>query len=186
MTISNFKRIYNAGAKNISLSKIMLTEKIHFKGIEKSPKIPLVYSPLCIVRKISDNEYALVTGFRDFISAKAKGLPTISAIIVPDENRHRFLKSLDMTFEMVKTSSLFPSPDWTTPSPAKTKACIDKYRNQGILGKRIAVTPKGKILDGYSAVCAARELGLEKIPVYVFSERRWKYLNRSQKVQKST
>lgn len=186
MTISNFKRTYSTDGKSIPLNSIVLTEEIHLKGLEKEINISPVDSPLCIVRKISDNEYALVTGFRDFISAKSKGLPTISAIIVPDKNRRSFLKSLDMTFEIVETSSLFSPPNWHLPSPIKIKACINKYYNQGILGKKIAVTPKGKILDGYSGVCAARELRLEKIPVYVFSESRWKYLNRSQKVKKST
>lgn len=186
MTISKFKRIYEPDAKAIPLTSILIKEKIHLKGLEKKAKIPTVDEPLCIVRKINENEYVLVTGFRDYMNAKSKELNEISVIIVPDKTRRRFLKSLDMTFEMVETTSLSAPSSWGLPSPEKIKYCIDKYRNQGVFGKRIAVTSKGKILDGYSAVCAARQLGLTKIPVCVFSERRWNFLNCSYNSKKST
>ena len=63
---------------------------------------------------------------------------------------------------------------------------MNKYNSLGIFGKPIVADPTGKILDGYSAVCAARLLGIEKIPVYVIKESRWKFMIKHKKSNKTT
>lgn len=186
MTISNYKRVYGENAKSIPITSIVFTEKIHLDGIEKGKKIRPVENPLCIVRKIDNERYSLVVGFADLITAINEGLSEIPAIIVPDKDRENFLNSLDNTYEILSTSSLLDPHGWTYPSSSKIKDCMNKYNSLGIFGKSIVADPTGKILDGYSAVCAARLLGIEKIPVYVIKESRWKFMIKHKKSNKST
>lgn len=170
MTITKFRTLNKENASPLPINSIVFTEKCHKKALERNDKAtPLTTEPLCIVRKISDTEYSLITGYRDYMTAKNSGSNTVKAIVVPDQSRSAFMDSLKNTFELWNTANIHEPSGWkkTSPRPEKVNTCMEHYRNTGTFGKQIIVSPKGTILDGYAAVCAARRLGVEKIPVYV-------------------
>lgn len=178
MTITTFRKTYAGNAVSVPLDKIFLTEDIHKenKNVEN-----LNSEPMCVVRKIDDGMYSLVIGYRDYMIAKRNGNTSIKAIIVPDKSRVDFLHSLDITPEFWDTSTLHEPKDWTYPAVDKIRSCQQNFNAIGIFGKSVVITPTGKILDGYSAVCAARLLGVNKIPVYVINESHWKIIKKNNK-----
>lgn len=192
MTITKFREIYKNNAVTLPLSKIHLTEHCHKKAAEIEAKIsPLNTEPMCIVRHGSGSdknpEYNLVIGYRDYMTAKVSGAVEIKAIIVPDKTRNAFLRSLNNTFETRNTADVQAPKSWTYPKAEKVRACQQLYEHTGTFGKKIIISPDGTILDGYAAVCAARLLGVEKIPVYILPMGRWKKIskNRKKKISKT-
>lgn len=176
MTIKKFRETYKDSAVMIPLSAIKLTEHCHIKAVEKEHKISKINTePLCIVRhggaSNENPEYNLVIGYRDYMTAKSNGANEIKAIVVPDRSRGAFIKSLKNTFEIWNTADVHEPKGWTPPKPEKVRACREMYENTGTFGKRIIISPNGTIVDGYAAVCAARLLGMEKIPVYILPVR---------------
>ncbi len=166
----------------VKLSQIALEEKCHKKAFENG-KLPdrLASNPLCIVRRdynSTEKPYVLVTGWASYMTALLNEQDYIKAIVVSDKSRKDFLRGLDFTFEMWETSRIKPPKDWTAPSPSKIKDCVSRYKAVGVFGKPVFISPKGTILDGYSAVAAAKVLGLEKIPVNVMEPTRWKHKKR--------
>lgn len=171
MTITTFRRTYVGNAVSVPIDKIFLTEEIHKENKEVGN---LNSEPMCVVRKTDEGTYSLVIGYRDYMIAKRNGAEFIKAIIVPDKSRDDFLHSLNITPELWLVSSIHEPKSWTYPSVDKVRDCQRNFNETGTFNKSVVITPTGKILDGYSAVCAARLLGVNKIPVYVINESHWK------------
>lgn len=176
MTITNFREIHKSDAATLPLSKIHLTEHCHLNAVKNEAKLSaLSNEPLCIVRRGSGSdenpEYNLVIGYRDYMTAKSNGANEIKAIVVPDRSRGAFIKSLKNTFEIWNTADVHEPKGWTPPNPEKIRACREMYENTRTFGKRIIISSNGTIIDGYAAVCAARLLGVEKLPVYILPVR---------------
>ena len=172
MRISEFRRIHKNEAVSIPLSKISLTENCHIKGIQNNHAISKLQSePLCIVRKNTlfneNSDYSLVVGYRDYITAKNSGAEEIKAIIVGVESRKGFYVALDQIKEMWELADIHEPGKWKTPNPNKVGFCEKNYRESGSLGKDIVISADGTVIDGYSAVCAARNMGLKTVPVCV-------------------
>lgn len=178
MTITTFRRTYAGNAVSVPLEKIVLTEEIHKENKEVGN---LNSEPMCVVRKTDEGTYSLIIGYRDYMISKRSGAEFIKAIIVPDKSRDDFLHSLDITPELWNTSSIHEPKSWTYPSVDKVRDCQRNFNVTGTFNKSVVITPTGKILDGYSAVCAARLLGVNKIPVYVINESHWKKINKKHK-----
>lgn len=182
MTITKFRQTHKPDAITLPFSQIVLVEPCHINASRKhSPVKELLTEPLCIVRELDTNIYGLVVGYRDYMTARNLGAETINAIVVPDPSRKAFLKSLDNTFEMWNLSDVHEPKGWTSPSAEKIYTCVKHYEETGTFGKKIFVTPDGTILDGYAAVCAAREIKAEKIPVYTILPQRWKKFSKNKK-----
>lgn len=192
MTITKFRETYLDRAVPILLTQIHLAEHCHIKAEKKEQHISELHKePVCIVRKVNvsnvNPEYALVVGYRDYITAKNSGLEKIKAIIVPDDSRRAFLNSLENTAELWNTADVHEPKGWTSPNPQKISNCIKNFEVTGTFGKGIIVSPNGTILDGYAAVCAARHLGVAKVPVYVMTIHYWqKIYKKSKKYKKTT
>ena len=172
MRISEFRRIHKNEAISIPLSKISLTENCHIKGIQNNHVVSkLQGEPLCIVRKNDplnkNSDFNLVTGYRDYITAKNNGAEEIKAIIVSAGSRKGFYRLLDKIKEMWDLADIHEPGKWKAPNPDKVGFCEKNYRETGSLGKDIVVSVNGTIMDGYSAVCAARNMGLKTVPVCV-------------------
>lgn len=178
MTITKFRETYKDRAVSIPIGKIMLAEQCHIKAEQNKHKVSdLNREPMCVVRKIENTganpEYALVIGYRDYITATRSGAEKINAIVIHGKSRKEFLKTLSDTPELWNTADVHEPKNWTNPNPEKISNCVKNYEKLGTFGKGIVVSPNGTILDGYSAVCAARLLGVEKIPVYVIAIQCW-------------
>lgn len=175
MTITKFRETYKDRAVSIPIGKINLAEQCHIKAEQNKHKVSdLNREPTCVVRKIENTganpEYALVIGYRDYITALNGGAEEIKAIIVLDKSRKKFLETLNNTPELCNTADIHEPKGWTSPNPQKISNCIRNFEVTGTFGKGIVTSPNGTILDGYAAVCAARVLGVEKIPVYILSK----------------
>lgn len=168
MTISKFRELHKLDTVTLPLSAIELTEPCHVKAVKKEAHVSkLNDEPTCIVLKNDSDSYSLIIGYRDYMTAKASGAEQIKAIVVPDKSRRDFLKSLSKTPELWDLSNVHEPSGWTPPRQEKVTACQRNYEATGLFGKAIKVSPSGTILDGYAAVCAARVLGVKKIPVFV-------------------
>ena len=170
----------------LPLSKIHLTEHCHIKAVKKQAKISTLHTePVCIVRRGSGSdekpEYNLVVGYRDYMTAKANGADEVKAIIVDVKSRRDFLKKLNIRIELWNTSDVHEPNGWTSPRPEKILNCRKNYEVTGTFGKAIVVSPNGTILDGYAAVCAAREMEIPKIPVYVVTTHFWHKIQKCNK-----
>lgn len=186
MTITKFRETHKADAVLLSLSKIHLFENCHRKAEKKGHRISELHTePMCVVHGDGNGEYNLIIGYRDYMKAKKNDTDEVKAIIVPDESRKDFLKSLLHTFEMWDTSAVHEPKDWTYPNPEKVRACQKLYENTGTFGKKIIISPNGTILDGYTAVCAARLLGVKRIPVYIYTMYNWKKIHKK-KISKTS
>ena len=183
MTITKFRETHKSDAVTLPLSKIHLTEPCHLNAAKNEVHLSaLSTEPMCIVRRGSgsdeNSEYNLVIGYRDYMTAKFNGANEIKAIVVPDRSRGAFIKSLKNTFEIWNITDVHEPKGWTSPNPEKVQACREMYENTGTFGKRIIISPNGTIMDGYAAVCAARLLSVEKIPVYILPK--YRKISRSQ------
>ncbi len=179
MTITNFREVYKDRAVSLKLDSIILTEHCHKKALEKNSKISkLKREPLCIVHENDSGTYNLIVGYRDYITAKNNGAQEVSAIIVPDNSRKNFLESLNLTVEICEIDKIHPPKSWTPPNPQKIRDCLTNYDTTGTFGKSVVISPDGTILDGYSAVEAARLLKLRTIPVHIVTTAHWAKLNR--------
>lgn len=190
MTIANFRQIHKSDEVTLPLAQISLTENYHIKAAVLGCEISELHrEPVCIVRCINKTkgtpQYALVTGYRDYMTAKANGADEVKAIIVDVKSRRDFLKKLNTRIELWNTADVHEPNGWTSPRPEKILNCRKNYEVTGTFGKAIVVSPNGTILDGYAAVCAARDLGIPKIPVYVLSTGFWnKIQNKKKKMKK--
>ncbi len=189
MTITKFRETYKDGAVSIPIGKINLAEQCHIKAEQNKHKVSdLNREPMCVVRRIENTganpEYALVIGYRDYITALNNGAEEIKAIIVFDESRKKFLETLNNTPELCNTADIHEPKGWTSPNPQKISNCIKNFEVTGTFGKGIIVSPDGTILDGYAAVCAARHLGVEKVPVYVMTIHSWQKIYKKSKKYK--
>lgn len=182
MTITKFRETNKDRAVTLPLSIINLTETCHKKALEKNSKVSkLTAEPMCIVRENEDGTYDLIIGYRDYITAKNSEAEEVKAIIIPDKSRNRFLKSLDMTFEMYEVEKIHPPKGWIPPATEKIQSCKESYELTGTFGKPIVISPDGTILDGYAAVCAAQAVRAKKIPVYILSTQRWNKLPKNKR-----
>lgn len=174
MTVSTFRKNNSVNAVTIPLSKVSLVMPCHLKAVENGDKVStLLNEPMVIVHKVKskgEETYNLIMGYRDYITAKNNEQDTVKAILVTSKTRASFNRKLCSTVETVDTSTLYPPDHWTAPNEEKVKACINAYNETGSFGKKVIVSPKGKILDGYAAVCAAKVLKVEKIKAHIIPE----------------
>ena len=186
MTIAQFRQIHKGNEVTLSLAQISLTENYHTTAAARGCEISELHrEPVCIVRCINKTkdtpQYALVTGYRDYMTAKTNDTEEVKAIIVDVKSRRDFLKKLNTRIELWNTTDVHEPNGWTSPNPEKILTCRKNYEITGTFGKAIVVSPNGTILDGYAAVCAAREMEIPKIPVYVVTTHFW---HKIQKVNK--
>ncbi len=165
MLIKNFMDRYKADAQTLPLSDIVLTEKIHIKGMERGDKALFIPKTPIVIVRVDEGKYALVSGYCDYVSAIENGDSGILGIIVPDKSRNAFFKRLAKMPESVNTCDLKTPSGWTSPKPEKVAACIDHYHIDGTFGKDIIIDERYEIIDGYAAVVAARRMGIDKVDV---------------------
>lgn len=174
MTVSTFRKNNVGKAIPIPLSKVNLVMPCHLKAMKNGDKVSTpLNEPTVIVHKIQrkgTEEYNLIMGYRDYITAKNNEQDTVKAILVTSKTRASFNRKLCSTVETVDTSTLYPPDHWTAPNEEKVKVCINAYNETGSFGKKVIVSPKGKILDGYAAVCAAKVLKVGKIDAHIIPE----------------
>lgn len=176
MTVSQFRTLSRDNTITIPLSSVRLAEPCHCKAFQKDVGISTLKNEPTLIVRHSGDTYTLVVGYRDYITAKNNAAETVKAVVVPDKSRNAFLRSLLHTFEMWNTADVHEPKEWesTPPSREKVHACVEKYEKTGTFGKKIKVLPDGTVVDGYAALCAARLLNVEKIPVYVMPKIRHK------------
>lgn len=119
MTITKFRETYKDRAVSIPIGKINLAEQCHIKAEKNKYNVSdLNREPMCVVRKIENtgvnSEYALVIGYRDYITALNNGAEEIKAIIVLDKSRKKFLETLNNTPELCKTADIHEPKGWTS------------------------------------------------------------------------
>ncbi len=176
MLIKDFRSVHSADVCTLPFSSIFLTENIHIKGLKCGDTVNTqTNNPILIVRRISGepNKYALVSGFSGYCTALMGHFKEVDAIVVPDKSRKAFFKSLKQSPGMAEVSKIKTPRGWTPPRPEKVNKCIAHYRATNTFGKYIVVDESNTILDGYAAVVAARELGIEKVPVLQISRKGW-------------
>lgn len=189
MTIAKFRQIHRGNEITLPLPRIKLAEHYHTQAATRGCEITELHrEPVCIVRCINKTkgapQYALVTGYRDYMTAKANGADEVKAIIVDVKSRRDFLKKLNTRIELWNTTDVHEPNGWTSPRPEKILNCRKNYEVTGTFGKAIVVSPNGTILDGYAAVCAAREMEIPKIPVYVATPNFWHKVQKKNKKMK--
>lgn len=174
MLIQDFRSNHKADLQKLPMSDIVLTEKVHIRGLKRGNKpVTIPEIPIVIVRR-EEGKYALIAGYRDYVTALDNHEQEIFGIIVPDKSRSDFFKSLASSSEIIKVKDLKVPKGWTKPRPEKVKACVDYYNNVGVFGKNVIVDENYEILDGYAAVVAAQRLGVETISTIVVERARWK------------
>ena len=176
MLIRDFRTAHSEDVCTILFSDIYLTENIHIQGLTYGDTVNTeINNPVLIVRRIDEapGKYALLSGYNAFCMALMNHDKEVKAIIVPDKSRKAFFRSLRNSPEMVKVSSLKAPRGWTPPKPEKVDKCIEHYNLTGTFGKKVIIDEHNEIIDGYAAVVAAQELGVEKISVFHMNRKEW-------------
>ncbi len=184
MLIQNFRANHKADLQKLPMSDVVLTERIHINGLKRGNKpVSIPETPVVIVRREGD-KYALIAGYRDYVTALENHNMEVFGIVVPDESRKDFFKSLANSPEIVKVTDLKVPKGWTSPRTEKVQACIDHYNAVGTFGKKIIVDENYEILDGYAAVVAAQKLGAETVSAIVVERSRWQKKHPKKKFSK--
>lgn len=185
MLVQDFRTNHKADLQKLPMADIILTEKAHINGLKRGDKpVSIPKTPVVIVRR-QDNKYALVTGYRDYVTALNNHDMEILGIIVPNKSQNAFFKALANLPEIVKISDLKVPKGWTLPRAEKVQVCIDFYKAFGTYGKKIFVDENYKILDGYAAVVAAQQIGNETVYAIVVKRSEWQKNHSKKKLKKS-
>lgn len=161
MAVSNYINEHYSERVAIPMWKICLTEKIHQKGRYEVKGIPAEKLTM-IVRDLHDGTYGLVTGWRAYHECKA-GHSDVGYCIVVNEDRYSFIQKYgesDKKVKKIKVPGIFKK---SPPSARKVRTAVENAE----IGKfePIVLSKDGYVIDGYSRLLAAKQLGMESIPV---------------------
>lgn len=145
----------------IPMDKIYLTEKIHQKGNYQVKGIPPKKLTM-IVRDMHNGNFSLVTGWRAYQECNAAHSQTGYCIII-NEDRYSFIRKYgesDKKISKIKVPSSFKK---SPPSAVKVRNAVENAE----IGKFVPVvlSKDGYIIDGYSRLLAAKQLGMDSIPI---------------------
>lgn len=162
--------------ETIELSKITLTEPIHIYSPANFSKqifrlqqlnIDVLKHPI-IIRKIDNDIYALVSGYKGYVIANALNHTLIPAIVV-EKSRRDFLRSIG---QINPKYIEYPVKYITLPnhfgrvSKEKIQKVLEFYREHDRLDKPICITKDGFLVDNYARyVVAVKILKLRKVPI---------------------
>ncbi len=184
MLIQNFRANHKADLQKLPMSGVVLTERTHINGLKRGDKpVSIPETPVVIVRREGD-KYALIAGYRDYVTALENHNMEVFGIVIPDESRKDFFKHLAKSPEIVKVTDLKVPKGWTQPRAEKISVCIDHYNAVGTFGKKIIVDENYEILDGYAAVVAAQKLGVETVSAIAVERSRWQKKHPKKKFSK--
>lgn len=187
--LSNIKWYENDEIIQVSISDIILTERVHlnatevklsgFKRIAEEMKIE---SPVAI-RPLESGKYSLIAGFSRFVIAKTLGIEKIPAVVkdVSHDELALKYKLFSQNFSRNPNKKHSPKSDAVinideiripeeyinnSPNPLKIDQIITSYKNTGFIDKPVVLSKEKKVLlDGYARYVAAKKLGLKEIPV---------------------
>jgi len=170
----------------INLIDITLTEPIHIhakpiyldKAVQRIERkgVQCLNNPI-IVRLLNDNRYTLVQGYKSYMLAKVLMHGKIPVVVV-DMNRRAFVKYLGIgnSLDPINTQTILPIGSITIPEeflrtqpkPEKVEAAKAFYTKYGYLDKPIALNKDHLLTDKYARYVAAKELGLNFLPVKIY------------------
>ena len=174
MTPKTYIDFHRKQAEIIPMRKIILTEKIHKRGVLCVD--PDTERDYCIIvrpflTKDGKEKYSLVCGWADYQTAKRAGIKNIPCLIV-DTNREKFMEYLrktpdNVTYTRTRLSMIKIPDDWmkTRPRTSKVNNCENFYRKYGRFGTPITLNPDGWIVDGYARYLAAQRMCLSNLEV---------------------
>lgn len=181
MKLDTFITINKANAITIPMDKIILTENVHVKDVEKGKTITgeiddksiIIVTPLPTPRE--DNaEYSLVSGWKTFMIAQNQNIESIKVIVIPYK-RSKFQHYLNKKPVGVIDFNVITPPSERMPKPNPSK--VEWVKNQCKLWGghnidspvTIKINKDGivRITDGYLRYAIAKELGITMIPFTV-------------------
>lgn len=147
----------------IPTERIYITEKVHMNGIFTPCPNRHTDNLVIIVRKIVDDNYALVSGWRNFKEIQRRSLQVAKCIVV-NENYQSFQNHLR---DYMDINDIVIQNEWKKYSPREQKIQqrLDFYRNNGYLRDVVIVTKYNVLIDGYATYILAQRLGLKKVPI---------------------
>lgn len=149
--------------EKIPMEKVFLRETIHIKG-NPDYKCRFTKQEDCciIVRKVSNDDYILVSGWADYMDAKIQGFTTIKAIIT-DCRRDDFFRKYGASYiciDHITIPNFFRKPkEW------KLQRVRDRLGDKNKLDKPITIDQNNMLRDGYTRYLVAKELGMKFVPV---------------------
>lgn len=161
MAVSDYIRQHYSERVVIPMRKIKLTENIHKYGKYTIKGIPANKMTM-IVRDLHDGTYGLVTGWRAYQECQASD-EGIGYCLVVKDSRFDFLGKYGETNKKVKNIKI---PNGFRKSRISAEK-VQKAKENAEIGefKPITLSRDGFVIDGYSRLVAAKELGIDKVPV---------------------
>ena len=161
MSVSDYIREHYSERVMIPMRKIKLVENVHKKGKYEVKDIPAEKLTM-IVRDLHDGTYGLVTGWRAYQECRA-GDEGIGYCLVIKDNRVDFIGKYGETTKKVSNIKI---PNGFRKSHISAEK-VEKAKKNAEIGKLepITLSRDGFVIDGYSRLVAAKELGIDKVPV---------------------
>lgn len=163
----------------VPMDSIMLTEKIHKRGVFQRPAeinkeekdVPL------IIRGIDDGKYSLVCNWRVYKLHEADGDEFAKAIII-DANRKQFFNFLSTQTKylpLMDINEIEIKEEFKQHPPQRYKIdnAADYYKRYGRIDKPVVIDENRVLVDGYARYCAAKELGVERVS-FKYYKKEWK------------
>ena len=161
MAVSDYINQHYSERVVIPMRKIKLTENVHKKGNYTVKGIPADKMTM-IVRDLHNGTYGLVTGWRAYQECRASDEGLGYCLVVKD-SRLDFLGKYGETNKKVKNIKI---PNGFRKSHISAeKVQIAKENAEIGEFKPITLSRDGFVIDGYSRLVAAKELGIDKVPV---------------------
>lgn len=161
MTISDYIREHYSDRRPISLDRIILTERIHQHGSTNN-LLPYNEGRTLIVQDLHNGKYTLVSGWNAYQQAKIMGIVSVNCLIT-ELSRKEFTTFIGESYRKVKNIRVPRQFRETMPSAEKARKANENIKN-GII-RPITISKDGYVIDGFSRYLAAKELGIESIPV---------------------
>ena len=161
MAVSDYSRPHYSERVVIPMQKIKLIEGIHKRGKYTVKGIPADKMTM-VVRDLHDGTYALVTGWRAYQECRASD-EGIGYCLVVNDKRYDFVGKYGETNKKVKNIKI---PNGFKKSHISAEK-VQKAKENAEIGefKPITLSRDGFVIDGYSRLVAAKELGIERVPV---------------------
>lgn len=166
MAVSDYIRQHYSERVAIPMRKIKLTENIHKHGKYTVKGIPADKMTM-VVRDLHDGTYALVTGWRAYQECRASDEGIGYCLVVKDK-RYDFVGKYGEITKKVRNIKI-PNGFRNSRISAEKVRIAKENAEVGIF-KPITLSRDGFVIDGYSRLVAAKELGIERVPVV----RNWK------------
>ncbi len=161
MAVSDYINQHYSERIVIPMRKITLVENIHKKGNYTVKGIPADKMTM-IVRDLHNGTYGLVTGWRAYQECRASD-EGIGYCLVVKDSRLNFLGKYGEANKKVKNIKI---PNGFRKSHISAEK-MEKAKENAEIGefKPITLSRDGFVIDGYSRLVAAKELGIDKVPV---------------------